>query len=67
MRSPASSTLLRLSSRALLATLATGLGFAAPAYAGGIGVFGTGGFHGDRVYYYQQNTCLLYTSPSPRD
>lgn len=67
MRSPASSTLLRLSSRALLATLATGLGFAAPAYAGGVGVFGTGGFHGDRVYYYQQNTLGEYEQLDPQN
>lgn len=67
MSSPASSTLLRLASRALVATLALGLGHAAPAYAGGIGLVGTVGFHGDRVYYYQQNTLGEYEQMDPQN
>lgn len=29
---------------------------ASPALAGGLGLFGTGGFHGDRVYFYDENS-----------
>lgn len=37
----------------------------APAYAGGIGVFGTGGFHGDRLYYYEQDAVGGYQQMDP--
>jgi len=49
-----------LSSLALLLTTSSAL-------AGGIGVIGTGGFHGDRVYYYKQNSIGETEQQPPLD
>lgn len=48
--------------------LALALLAAAPlAHAGGIGLLGTGGFHGDRIYYYKQNAIGEYEQMAPED
>ncbi len=39
----------------MLSTLALLLA-ASPSFAGGLGLLGTGGFHGDRVYYYKEDS-----------
>ncbi len=41
-------------SLACLSLSLLGLSLASPAYAGGIGLLGTGGMHGDRVYGYNE-------------
>lgn len=40
---------------------------ASPALAGGIGFIATGGFHGDRVYYYQENSIGEAEQMAPMD
>jgi len=58
-----SSLPVRLLGTALLALL--GLTAASPAYAGGIGVLGTGGLHGDRVYGYSANDAGTLKQDDP--
>ena len=40
---------------------------AGPALAGGVGLIGTGGLHGDRVYYYKENSIGEFDQQTPMD
>ncbi|GDX80091.1 hypothetical protein LBMAG42_19020 [Deltaproteobacteria bacterium] len=40
---------------------------ASPSFAGGFGLFGTGGVHGDRVYYYAENSIGEAEQQAPLD
>lgn len=40
---------------------------ASPALAGGIGLIANGGFHGDRIYYYQENSIGEVEQMAPMD
>lgn len=47
------------------ATLSAGIALAPPAWAGGVGIFGTGGVHGERVYYYEENAVGGFDQQEP--
>lgn len=47
--------------------LAAALFSTATAHAGGVGLLGTGGIHGDRVYYYKENAIGEFEQQAPYD
>jgi hypothetical protein len=47
------------------AALTAGLSMAGPAWAGGVGIIGTGGLHGERVYYYKENSIGEFEQQPP--